>query len=56
MKFNSALCMNNRCLTCDILCIKFAISSKVDKDKISAEKLTTAENIDIKLVNAKNFS
>ena len=57
MRFNSALCMESRCLVYGVLCVEFAIGSKA-KNRIRVEKLTAVNSdidIDIKPVNAKYF-
>ena len=57
MKFNSALCIESRCLARGVLCVEFAIGSKA-KNRIGADKLTAVNpdiDIDIKPVNAKHF-
>ena len=56
MKFNSALCIESKCLAHGISCIEFAISSKA-KNKIRTDKLKAINlrDIDIKPVNAKHF-
>ena len=56
MKFNSAACIENRCLACGVPCVKFAVGSKT-KNKIRTDKLTAIDpgNIGIKPVNAKHF-
>ena len=56
MKFNSASCMESRCLARGVPCVKFAIGSKA-KNKIGTDKLTAIDpgDIDIKPVNAKHF-
>lgn len=55
MKFNSASCVENRCLLHGIPSFDFAISSKV-KDKIRTEKFIIVNNdIDIKPISAKHF-
>ena len=54
MKFNLALCMKEKCLSCGVPCVEFAIDSKT-KHKIEDKKLITVDDIDIKPVNAKHF-
>ena len=57
MRFNSASCMENGCLTRGVSCVEFAIGSKA-KNRIGADKLTAIDpdiDIDIKPVNAKHF-
>ena len=56
MKFNSASCMENKCLARGVPCVEFAISSKA-KNRIGTDKLTAVDpgDIDIKPVNAKHF-
>ena len=54
MKFNSASCMEEGCLSRGIPCIEFAIGSKL-RDKIGPDKPKADNGIDIKPVNAKHF-
>ena len=54
MKFNSASCMEEGCLSRGVPCVKFAVGSKA-KHKIGDKKLTAVDDIDIKPVNAKHF-
>ena len=57
MRFNSASCMEIRCLTRGVPCIEFAVGNKGAKNRIGADKLTAVDpgDIDIKPVNAKHF-
>ena len=55
IKFNSANCIEKGCLSCGVLCIKFAVGSKL-KNGIRSEKSAAVDpEIDIQLVNAKHF-
>ena len=56
MKFNSASCIESRCLARGVPCVEFAIGSKT-KNRIGTDKLTAVDpgDIDIKPVNAKYF-
>ena len=54
MKFNSASCIEKKCFSLDILCVKFAVDNKA-KHKIKDKKFTTVDDIDIKPVSAKHF-
>ena len=54
MKFNSADCMEKKCLLNEKSCIKFAMGYKL-KHKIGPNKLTAGEDIDIQQVSVKHF-
>ena len=54
MKFNSASCMEERCLSRGIPCMEFAVESKV-KHLIGTHRPTAKTNIKIKPVSAKHF-
>ena len=54
MKFNSANCIEKKCLLNRKPCVKFAVGCKL-KHKIGLKKLTAGGDIDIQQINAKLF-